>query len=108
MSEASEYYRDKVAVVTGGASGIGLALAEAMLFCGARNVVLADFNDENLQRETARVNATHPGKLIPRRSARRPTRCSRSRPASDSPSAARDAGTSSRRSSHPPPRRPRP
>jgi len=64
MSEASEYYRDKVAVVTGGASGIGLALAEAMLFCGARNVVLADFNDENLQRETARVNATHPGKLI--------------------------------------------
>lgn len=64
MGEASEYYADKVAVVTGGASGIGLALAEAMLSGGASKVVLADFNDENLQRETARLNATHPGKLI--------------------------------------------
>ena len=31
MSETKGYYRDKVAVVTGGASGIGLALAETML-----------------------------------------------------------------------------
>lgn len=45
----SEYYRDKVAVVTGGASGIGLALAETMLSDGAKQVVLADFNDENLR-----------------------------------------------------------
>ncbi len=31
MTETSEYYRDKVAIVTGGATGIGLALSETML-----------------------------------------------------------------------------
>jgi NAD(P)-dependent dehydrogenase (short-subunit alcohol dehydrogenase family) len=31
MNSASEYYQNKVAVVTGGASGIGLALTETML-----------------------------------------------------------------------------
>jgi NAD(P)-dependent dehydrogenase (short-subunit alcohol dehydrogenase family) len=61
MSEANEYYQDKVAVVTGGASGIGLALAETMLFYGAKRVILADVNDANLALETARLNAAHPG-----------------------------------------------
>src|SRR5215469_14951636 len=60
----SEYYGDKVAVVTGGASGIGLALAETMLSYGARRAVLADFNDENLKRETARLNAAYGGKVL--------------------------------------------
>ena len=64
MSETSEYYRDKVAVVTGAASGVGLALTEAMLSYGARRIVLADFNDENLRRETARLNATYGGKVL--------------------------------------------
>ena len=64
VSETSEYYRGKVAVVTGGASGVGLALAEAMLSDGARGVVLADFNDENLQREAARLEAGHRGKVL--------------------------------------------
>ena len=64
VSETSEYYRGKMAVVTGGASGVGLALAEAMLSYGARGVVLADFDDENLQRETARLEAAHPGKVL--------------------------------------------
>lgn len=64
MSETSEYYRDKVAVVTGAASGVGLALTETMLSHGAEKVVLADFNDENLKRETARLNAACPGKVI--------------------------------------------
>lgn len=64
MSETSEYYRDKVAVATGGASGVGLALAETMLSYGAEKVVLADFNDENLNRETARLNAAYPGKVL--------------------------------------------
>lgn len=59
-----EYYENKVAVVTGGASGIGLALAETMLSCGAKHVVLADFNDENLKRETARLNGDYPGKAL--------------------------------------------
>ena len=64
MSETSEYYRDKVAVVTGAASGVGLALTEAMLSYGARGIVLADFNDENLRRETARLDVAHGGKVL--------------------------------------------
>ncbi|MGB7552577.1 MAG: SDR family NAD(P)-dependent oxidoreductase [Chromatiaceae bacterium] len=64
MNETNEYYRDKVAVVTGAASGIGLALTETMLSYGAAKVVLADFNDENLKRETARLNAAYPGKVL--------------------------------------------
>lgn len=64
MSETNEYYRDKVAVVTGGASGIGLALAETMLSYGAKRVVLADVSEANLVRETARLNAAHPGQAL--------------------------------------------
>ncbi len=64
MSETNEYYRDKVAAITGGASGIGLALAETMLSYGAKRVVLADVNEANLVRETARLNAAHPGRAL--------------------------------------------
>ena len=64
MNATSEYYQDKVAIVTGGASGIGLALAETMLSYGAKQLVLADVNDGNLQRETARLNKAHPGKVL--------------------------------------------
>ena len=64
MSATSEYYKDKVAVVTGAASGIGLALAETMLSYGAKKVVLADVNDENLKWETARLDAAYPGRTL--------------------------------------------
>ena len=64
MQATSEYYKDKVAVVTGAASGIGLALAETMLSYGAKKVVLADFNDDNLERETARLEKAYPGKTL--------------------------------------------
>lgn len=64
MSETSEYYAGRVAVVTGGASGVGLALSEAMLSYGAEKVVLADFNDENLKREAARLEAAYPGQVL--------------------------------------------
>ena len=47
MGATREYYQDKVAVVTGGASGIGLALADMMLSYGAKHAVLADVNDQN-------------------------------------------------------------
>ncbi|MDA8382763.1 MAG: SDR family NAD(P)-dependent oxidoreductase [Betaproteobacteria bacterium] len=50
--------------MTGGASGIGLALAETMLSYGAKQVVLADFNDENLKGETERLNMAYPGKVL--------------------------------------------
>jgi NAD(P)-dependent dehydrogenase (short-subunit alcohol dehydrogenase family) len=64
MSATSEYYQDKVAVVTGAASGVGLALAETMLSYGAKKVVLADLNDENLKRETARLETAYPGQTL--------------------------------------------
>jgi NAD(P)-dependent dehydrogenase (short-subunit alcohol dehydrogenase family) len=64
MSATSEYYENKVAVVTGGASGIGLALAEMMLSYRAKQVVLADINDENLKRETARLGLARAGKVL--------------------------------------------
>ena len=64
MTQTSEYYRDKVAIVTGGASGIGLALAATMLSYGAKRVILADFNDENLHREAARLNSAYPDKVL--------------------------------------------
>jgi NAD(P)-dependent dehydrogenase (short-subunit alcohol dehydrogenase family) len=64
VNQTSQYYLDKVAIVTGGASGIGLALAETMLSYGARQVVLADFNDENLKREAARLNSAYDGRVL--------------------------------------------
>ena len=64
MTATSEYYKDKVAVVTGAASGVGLALAETMLSYGAKKVVLSDLNDENLKRETTRLDTTYPGQTL--------------------------------------------
>ncbi|OPY48090.1 MAG: short chain dehydrogenase [Methanosaeta sp. PtaU1.Bin028] len=64
MSETAKYYENKVAIVTGGASGIGLALCEAMLAFGAKRVILADINKGNLTRETARLNGEYPGKVL--------------------------------------------
>jgi len=64
MTHTNEYYQDKVAVVTGGASGIGLALAETMLCFEAKQVVLADFNDEKLNREAGRLKSAYPSKVL--------------------------------------------
>jgi NAD(P)-dependent dehydrogenase (short-subunit alcohol dehydrogenase family) len=60
----NEYYENKVAVVTGGASGIGLALSELILSSGGRAVVIADLNAEKLVTEVDRLKATHPGKVL--------------------------------------------
>ncbi len=59
-----EYFENKVAVVTGGASGIGLALCEELLFMGAKAVVLADLNEEKLKTECVRLEAAYPGKVL--------------------------------------------
>lgn len=51
-----DYYEGKVAAVTGGASGIGLALVEAMLEMGARAVTMADINEANLAKHVERLS----------------------------------------------------
>lgn len=56
-----EYFRDKVCVVTGAASGIGFAFSEALLQAGAV-VLLADLDSQRL---TAAVDqlSTHAGRM---------------------------------------------
>ncbi|XP_063542708.1 15-hydroxyprostaglandin dehydrogenase [NAD(+)]-like [Cydia strobilella] len=49
-------------VVTGGASGIGLAIADAFLQHGAHRVVLLDLNAEQADQATATLNAKHGNK----------------------------------------------
>ena len=49
--------KDKVVVITGGASGIGLAMGRRFVAEGARTVVLADRDGEGAQTEAARIGA---------------------------------------------------
>ncbi len=63
MEFDESYYKGKTAVVTGAASGVGLALIEELLAYGAEKVVLADFNKENLEKHTARLSAEYPGRV---------------------------------------------
>ncbi len=59
-----EHFENKVAVITGGASGIGLALCEELLALGAKAVVPADLNEEKLKTECVRLKAAYPGKVL--------------------------------------------
>ena len=49
--------KDKVAVVTGGASGIGKAMAQRFIAEGARQVVIADINGDALEQVAASIGA---------------------------------------------------
>jgi NAD(P)-dependent dehydrogenase (short-subunit alcohol dehydrogenase family) len=59
----NQYFKDKTAAVTGGASGIGLALVEAMLEMGAGAVTIADINEANLAKHVERLSGQHPGRV---------------------------------------------
>lgn len=50
--------KNKVCIVTGAASGIGLAIAEAFSKEGAK-VVMADINEEKLKEESIRIDADY-------------------------------------------------
>lgn len=56
MDYDREYFKGKTAVVTGAASGVGLALVEEMLKSGAAGVALADINPDNLRQQEKRLN----------------------------------------------------
>lgn len=58
------YFENRVAVVTGGASGIGLSLCEELLLLGARAVVSADMNEVRLETECNRLEKAYPGKIL--------------------------------------------
>ena len=55
MEYNREYFKGKTAVVTGAASGIGLALIEELLESNAAKVVMADINVENLNKHVTRL-----------------------------------------------------
>ena len=59
----ADYFKGKVAVVTGAASGIGLGLSEHLLKRGAKAVFMGDFNQENLDKEASRLSIEFPGKV---------------------------------------------
>jgi len=61
----SGYFENKVAVVTGAASGIGLGLTEHLLARGAKAVFMGDVKEENLTKESERLKGKFPGKVIP-------------------------------------------
>lgn len=57
MTKAEGFFRGRVAVITGGASGIGFAVAEALAREGCR-LVLADIESKALEGVTAKLAAT--------------------------------------------------
>ena len=63
MEYNREYFKGKTAVVTGAASGIGLALIEELLESGALKVVMADINAENLNNHEKRLQEQYSGKV---------------------------------------------
>ena len=56
--------RDKIAVVTGGANGIGLALAEAFLAEGARGVAIADLTAAEVEESVGRLGDRATGFVV--------------------------------------------
>ena len=67
MNQVTEYnrayFKGKTSVVTGGASGIGLALVEEMLESGAAKVVPADIDRENLEMHEKRLKEQYGGRV---------------------------------------------
>jgi len=63
MKYDREYFTGKTAVVTGAASGIGLALVEELLGSGAVKIVMADINEAGLKKQVSRLNELYADKV---------------------------------------------
>ncbi len=59
MNYDKAYFKGKTVVVTGAASGVGLALVEELLGSDAAWVVMADINRENLDKHEKRLNESY-------------------------------------------------
>ncbi len=57
-----DYLSGKNAVITGGTSGIGFAIASAFLRCGCANVMITSRTEEKLHRAVSLLKEQHPGK----------------------------------------------
>ena len=53
------YFENKVAAVTGAASGLGLGITESLLARGAGAVFMGDLKEENLTRESSRLSTEY-------------------------------------------------
>lgn len=63
----SNLFENKICAVTGGAAGFGLGIAGRLLSCGAGAVWLLDFNAMNLEKASAELLETYPGRVFARR-----------------------------------------
>ena len=61
----NEYFQNKVAVVTGAASGLGLGYAKRLLAYGAKAVWMSDYNEKALTAEAKTLSEAYPGKVFP-------------------------------------------
>ena len=59
MKYNQTYFNGKTAIVTGAASGIGLALVEELLQSNAAKVVMADINNNNLNEQEKRLQTLY-------------------------------------------------
>jgi NAD(P)-dependent dehydrogenase (short-subunit alcohol dehydrogenase family) len=57
------YYQDKVALITGAASGFGLGFTEKILELGAKSVWMGDYASKALAKAAARIAQKYPGKV---------------------------------------------
>lgn len=61
----SDYFKDKTAVVTGAASGLGLGITRELLRRGAKAVFMGDYNQENLKKSSDGLSSDYQGRVHP-------------------------------------------